>query len=54
MTAAFVSETLGVAPAKVDGAARLYTERQFGAICERLVTRIRTVQAEQRQAVAVA
>ena len=44
MTAAFVSETLGIAP-KSEGAAKLYTERQFFAICERLVTRVRTVQA---------
>ena len=44
MTAAFVSDTLGIAP-KSEGAAKLYTERQFYAICERLVTRVRTVQA---------
>jgi putative phage-type endonuclease len=44
MTAAFVSYTLGIAP-KSEGAAKLYTERQFYAICERLVTRVRTVQA---------
>lgn len=44
MTAAFVSDTLGIAP-KAEGAAKLYTERQFYAICERLVTRVRTVQA---------
>ena len=50
LTAAFVSDVLGIAPARVDGASRLFTERQFAAICERLVTRIRTVQAE-RQAV---
>jgi predicted phage-related endonuclease len=44
MTAAFVADTLGIAP-KTEGAAKLYTERQFIAICERLVTRVRTVQA---------
>ena len=44
MTAAFVSDSLGISP-KAEGASKLYTERQFNAICERLVTRIRTVQA---------
>jgi putative phage-type endonuclease len=51
MTAQFVSERLGIAP-KADGASKLFTERQFDAICERLVTRIRTVQAEQHAGVA--
>jgi len=44
ITAVFVAESMGISP-KTDGASKLYTERQFHAICERLVTRIRTVQA---------
>ena len=45
MTAAFVAETLGVAP-KTEGASKLFTEQQFHTICERLVSLVREVQAE--------
>jgi predicted phage-related endonuclease len=40
VTAAFVTDTLGVKPAKVDGAARLYTESQFACICVALCSHI--------------
>lgn len=36
MTAAFVADTLGIKPAKVEGAARLYRESDFGRICTAL------------------
>ena len=36
MTAAFVSDTLGVKPAKVDGAAKLYRPSDFARICQAL------------------
>ncbi len=52
MTAAFVGTTLRVPPDKVDGASRLYTERQFGLICDRLRAHISTVAAGRQQPVA--
>lgn len=36
MTAAFVSDTLGIKPAKVEGVAKLYRESDFGRICTAL------------------
>ncbi len=38
MTAAFVADTLGIAPARTDGRASLYTETQFQALCDRLAS----------------
>lgn len=36
MTAAFVAETLGIKPARIDGTARLYRTSDFGHICAAL------------------
>ena len=47
LQADFVANTLGI-EAKTEGAAKLYRESDFDRICERLVTRIRTVQAERK------
>ena len=38
MTAAFVADTLGIAPARTDGRASIYTETQFQALCARLAS----------------
>lgn len=44
MTAAFVSDTLGIKPAKVDGAAKLYRESDFRRICVALVAHVARAQ----------
>ena len=36
VSAAFLSDSLHIAPAKAEGASKLYTERQFGMICRQL------------------
>ena len=36
MTAAFLADTLHIKPARVDGASKLYTERQYQLICRQL------------------
>lgn len=48
MTAQFVSETLGVKPAKVEGAAKLYRETDFDRICFALINHVTGVRSEQR------
>lgn len=45
MTAAFVGDTLGVKPAKAEGAAKLYREIDFGRICAALQQHIERVYA---------
>jgi predicted phage-related endonuclease len=40
VTAAFVADTLGIAPAQKDGAARLYRESDFPRICVALVAHV--------------
>jgi putative phage-type endonuclease len=50
MTAAFVADTLGVKPARVDGASKLYREHDFQTICFELkqhVERVRTAQVAE-------
>ncbi len=44
MTAAFVGDTLGIKPAKVDGAAKLYRESDFRRICVALVAHVARAQ----------
>lgn len=51
MTAAFVADTLSIKPAKVDGAARLYRESDFGRICAQLHQHIEIVRLIRREAV---
>ncbi|MBI5255399.1 MAG: YqaJ viral recombinase family protein [Burkholderiales bacterium] len=50
MTAAFVGEALKVAPARVDGAARLFRESDFDRICTALQQHIESVRIAQLQA----
>lgn len=52
MTAAFVFDTLGIKPAKSEGAAKLYRESDFGRICAALQQHIERVYAAQREEVA--
>lgn len=52
MTAAFVSDTLGIKPAKTEGAAKLYREGDFARICHALQQHIGQVYAAQRERVA--
>lgn len=52
MTAAFVSDTLGIKPAKTDGRAMLYREGDFGRICAALQRHIERAYAAQREGVA--
>ena len=52
MTAAFVSDTLGIKPAKTEGAAKLYRESDFARICHALQQHIGQVYAAQRERVA--
>jgi Sec-independent protein translocase protein TatA len=52
MTAAFVADTLGIKPARVEGAAKLYRESDFGRICAALQQHIEQVYAAQREQVA--
>lgn len=40
MTAAFLSDTLHIKPARADGAAKLYTESQYQTICRQLISHI--------------
>lgn len=40
MTAAFLADTLHIKPARVDGASKLYTERQYALICRQLQSHI--------------
>ena len=40
MTAAFISDTLHIAPAKVDRSARLYTRTQYKQICRQLIAHV--------------
>ena len=43
MTAAFIGDSLGIKPAKIDGAAKLYCESDFGRICQALQLHIQNV-----------
>ena len=52
MTAAFVFDTLGIKPAKAEGAAKLYRESDFGRICAALQQHIERGYAAQREEVA--
>lgn len=52
MTAAFVADALDIEPAKVEGAARLYRESDFGRICAALQAHIERVHALARDEVA--
>lgn len=40
MTSAFLADTLHIQPARADGAAKLYTERQYALICRQLISHI--------------
>ena len=52
VSAHFVGDVLGIQPAATDKRASLYTERQFGLICERIAAHVRTLAATHKQAVA--
>jgi predicted phage-related endonuclease len=52
MTSAFVADTLGIKPAKAEGAAKLYRESDFGRICAALQQHIERTYAAQREEVA--
>lgn len=52
MTAVFVSDALGIKPAKTDGRAMLYREGDFGRICAALQRHIERAYAAQREGVA--
>ena len=43
VSAHFVGDVLGIQPAATDKRASLYTERQFGLICERIAAHVRTL-----------
>ncbi|MBP8649054.1 MAG: YqaJ viral recombinase family protein, partial [Thermomonas sp.] len=45
VSAHFVGDVLGIQPAATDKRASLYTERQFGLICERIAAHVRTLAA---------
>lgn len=45
VSAHFVGDVLGIQPAATDKRASLYTERQFGLICERIAAHVRTIAA---------
>jgi len=40
VSAVFLSDTLHIRPARNDGAAKLYTERQYAAICRQLIAHV--------------
>lgn len=52
VSAHFVGDVLGIQPAATDKRASLYTERQFGLICERIAAHVRTLAATHKQAAA--
>jgi hypothetical protein len=43
MTSAFVADTLGIKPVKVEGASKLYRDSDFGRICAALQKHIASV-----------
>jgi hypothetical protein len=50
VSAHFVGDVLGIQPAATDKRASLYTERQFGLICERIAAHVRSLAATHKQA----
>lgn len=53
VSAAFLADTLHIRPARTDGRAALFTERQFGVICAQLVSHVsamRELYGQQRAA----
>lgn len=52
MTSAFVADTLGVKPAKVEGASKLYREHDFQTICFALKQHVERVRIGQSEAAA--
>jgi hypothetical protein len=40
VSAAFLADVLHVQPARTDKASKLYTESQFGVICQQLVSHV--------------
>jgi len=54
LTAAFAADVLRVPPARTDKAAKLYTERQFAAICSALASHVHAMAVLYTQAEAAA
>lgn len=52
MTAAFVAQTLGLQPARVEGSVRLYRESDFDRICLALVEHVGSVRVSQLKGIA--